>query len=164
MATILEGLNAISQAVGGAGEAESNLEALNQISEALGGSADAESNADAIANIAENASGGSSDFSTAEVTVTFAPSTSEGGLPTILDVSLPNIVYLGHPDMQYFISSVISGSGGTATFTAVLYQGKAVALSADYYIKNLSGDIEWNDDIGNYIITGDCAFTLSETE
>ena len=58
MATILEGLNAISQAVGGAGEAESNLEALNQISEALGGSADAENNADAVANIAENASGG----------------------------------------------------------------------------------------------------------
>lgn len=58
MATILEGLNAISQAVGGTGEAESNLEALNQISGALGGSADAENNADAIANIAENASGG----------------------------------------------------------------------------------------------------------
>jgi len=58
MATILEGLNAISQAVGGAGEAESNLEALNQISEALGGSADATENAEAIANIAENASGG----------------------------------------------------------------------------------------------------------
>ena len=58
MATILEGLNAISQAVGGAGEAESNLEALNQISEALGGSADATENAEAVANIAENASGG----------------------------------------------------------------------------------------------------------
>lgn len=58
MATILEGLNAISQAVGGTGEAESNLEALNQISEALGGSADATENAEAIANIAENASGG----------------------------------------------------------------------------------------------------------
>ena len=58
MATILEGLNAISQAVGGAGEAESNLEALNAISGALGGSADATENAEAIANIAENASGG----------------------------------------------------------------------------------------------------------
>lgn len=58
MATILEGLNQIAQAVGGAGGAESNLEALNQISEALGGSADATENAEAIANIAENASGG----------------------------------------------------------------------------------------------------------
>lgn len=58
MATILEGLNAISQAVGGTAEAENNLEALNAISAALGGSADAENNADAIANIAENASGG----------------------------------------------------------------------------------------------------------
>lgn len=58
MATILDGLNAISQAVGGTGEAESNLEALNQISEALGGSANATENAEAIANIAENASGG----------------------------------------------------------------------------------------------------------
>jgi len=58
MATILEGLNQISQAVGGTGEAESNLEALNQISEALGGNADATENAEAIANIAENASGG----------------------------------------------------------------------------------------------------------
>ena len=119
---------------------------------------------DALREEIESGGGGSSDFSTATVTVTFVPSTSGGGLPTILGASLPNIVYLGHPDMQYFISSDISGSGGTATFTAVLYQGKAVARSADYYIKNLSGDIEWNDDIGNYIITGDCAFTLSETE
>ena len=88
MATILEGLNAISQAVGGAGEAESNLEALNQISEALGGSADATENAEAIANIAENASGGggSSDFTTAEVTLNITTA-SGAAIDSFVDVS-----------------------------------------------------------------------------
>lgn len=72
MATILEGLNDIVEALGGSTVAEHNLEALNAISGALGGDTDAASNAEAIANIAQNASsggGGTSDFSTAKVTV-----------------------------------------------------------------------------------------------
>lgn len=60
MATILEGLNQISEKLGGTSNAKQTLEALNAISGALGGETDAENNADAIANIAENASGGGS--------------------------------------------------------------------------------------------------------
>lgn len=72
MATILEGLNKLSGALGGAETATENLEALNAIAGALGGETTATSNADAIDQIAEHASGGggSSDFSTAEVTIT----------------------------------------------------------------------------------------------
>lgn len=71
MATILEGLNKLSGALGGAETATENLEALNAIAGALGGETTATNNADAIDQIAEHASGGggSSDFSTAEVTI-----------------------------------------------------------------------------------------------
>lgn len=88
MATILEGLNAISQAVGGTGEAESNLEALNAISAALGGSADAENNADAIANIAENASGGGGGSDHNPATVTITNNGAAAPLTVIVDVYL----------------------------------------------------------------------------
>ena len=72
MATILEELNKLSGALGGAETATENLEALNAIAGALGGETNATNNADAIDQIAEHASGGggSSDFSTVEVTIT----------------------------------------------------------------------------------------------
>ena len=58
MATILEGLNKLSGALGGAETATENLEALNAIAGALGGETTATNNADAIDQIAEHASGG----------------------------------------------------------------------------------------------------------
>lgn len=113
MATILEGLNAISQAVGGAGEAESNLEALNQISEALGGSADATENAEAIANIAENASGGGgSDLALVNVTIT-------NNRETALSINLPVV------DTDEFRTSpsVVVNSGETKTAKVPIVSG-----------------------------------------
>lgn len=103
MATILEGLNAISQAVGGAGEAESNLEALNQISEALGGSADATENAEAIANIAENASGGggSGSLKYGEVTINVAS-----------DFPMPNVEVQTIIDGMFSYVPIERGSSG----------------------------------------------------
>lgn len=58
MATILEGLNKLSGALGGAETATENLEALNAIAGALGGETTATNNADAIDQIAEHATGG----------------------------------------------------------------------------------------------------------
>lgn len=161
MATILDGLNAISQAVGGTGEAESNLEALNQISEALGGAADAENNADAVANIAENASGGggSSDFSTAEVT--FVNNSS-----STVNVTLP-CVYQGEGHEHDS-----SGTGldvdfeESATFTIILYKSyadysigwnEAVQLNITY-----TGDVEpspFGANIG--YVKGNATFTIT---
>ena len=69
MATILEGLNKLSGALGGAETATENLDALNAISAALGGSADAENNADAIDQIAEHASGCGGGFTSVEVQI-----------------------------------------------------------------------------------------------
>lgn len=157
MATILEGLNQIAEAVGGTAEAESNLEALNAISAALGGSADAENNADAIANIAENASGGggggSSDFSTATVTVVISETTIQAGL------NLPNTLALG-PDglADIHTESGINESAGTKT--VILYQGTSYIGDPDEIIISTSGNIEdWEY---GYLIKGDCTLTVKK--
>lgn len=155
MATILEGLNAISQAVGGAGGAESNLEALNAISAALGGSSDAENNADAIANIAENASGGggSSDFSTATVTVVVDSNPSEYDWYCEVMFSI-NTGELPPINETYFTSS--------GAVNVVLYQGEAdVILGCDdgtLTVASYSGDITVGDTI---VLTGDAEIHIS---
>lgn len=140
----------------GAGEAESNLEALNYISEALGGSADATENAEAIANIAENASGGggSSDFSTAEVTITW---------DTTSPLAYENLINIGteSEDLVYLISKPISGQ---SVEEVVLYKGRQSFAPSNVFVKNLSGSIAFDEETENYQITGDCSFTLSETE
>lgn len=159
MATILEGLNAISQAVGGTGGAESNLEALNQISEALGGSADAENNADAIVNIAENASGGgSSDFSTATVTIT---NNSNIGFSA-------NVAHV-------MLDEDVSSSGATLapsesiSINAILYKGACTySLTQDgasSVTVTLTGDIEPSP-MGNAFgtIYGNGTITITDAE
>ena len=162
MATILEGLNAISQAVGGTGGAESNLEALNQISEALGGSADATENAEAIANIAENASGGggSSDFTTATVTVTGVVTQGGGMMPSV-EVMLPHI-YEGVDGTEFISFVKLLENNDVVDLTVVLYKGLAIAFSDNSTITNLSGDITFDEDTSSYQITGDCSFTVTD--
>lgn len=142
MATILEGLNAISQAVGGTGEAESNLEALNQISAALGGSTDAENNADAIANIAENASGGggSSDFSTAEVTITNRTRTN-------YTLNLINVNVLG------MNSYILVGATQEVTVNVVLYHGEG-RCGVDFTDATVTGNVEFDAEEGFVLISG----------
>lgn len=153
MATILEGLNQIAQAVGGTGEAESNLEALNQISEALGGSADATENADAVANIAENASGGggSSDFTTATVTFTNSSSSPDttasiSGLVAILENHLSS-------------EPIIANGGETITVDFVVYKNQPVQayVGQGTYVSS-SGAVEYDD--GDLVITGDFSITI----
>lgn len=155
MATILEGLNAISQAVGGAGEAESNLEALNQISEALGGSADAAENAEAIANIAENASGGGGggNWSEAKVVVATTGQTAPGNL------TLYNVVEVVSETQVAFVEgrTVNEASG---TYTVLLYKGRNLVEDSDGIIVNYGGSITKNGDV--YEITGDGTLYVKE--
>ena len=139
MATILEGLNAISQAVGGAGEAESNHEALNAISEALGGSADAENNADAIANIAENASGGGGgggDWSEAKVTI------ATTGQTTPESLTLYNVVNVVSGTQEAFVGDrTVNDASGT--YTVLLYKGRNLVEDSDGIVVNYGGAITW---------------------
>lgn len=157
MATILEGLNAISQAVGGAGEAESNLEALNAISGALGGSADAENNAEAIANIAENASGGGGgDFTIAKVT--FINNTSVG-----LTLSLPIVFTNKKTGKEMLVSERSILTNNTEDFDVPLYKGMLVFYHSYFedggHTVTSSGNAETGD--GYTTITGDCTITIS---
>ena len=158
MATILDGLNAISQAVGGTGEAESNLEALNQISEALGGSADAENNADAIANIAENASGGGGggDFQKATVTLYYDKT---GTSPMLIKEQPIAEIDDGDADIPaaIVVHNVIVDNKSPKQVPIPLYKGKCVirAASQDYTI---SGNCADNGD-GSFTISGDCSIT-----
>lgn len=131
MATILEGLNQISQAVGGAGEAESNLEALNAISGALGGPADATENAEAIANIAENASGGGGTGSLkyGEITINVAS-----------DFPVPYVYVQTIIDGAFSYAEIESGSSGKMIVPLDIYDGEttmkgASPLNAAYQTK-----------------------------
>lgn len=161
MATILEGLNAISQAVGGAGEAESNLEALNQISEALGGSADATENAEAIANIAENASGGggSSDFSTVEVTVTNN---------STLDAMAFVPIRVDESGMSFAAPSFEIASGARATENVILCQGASLCnidMSSAVAVNiTATGSIQVVPDTTICHITGSGTITISDPQ
>ena len=123
MATILEGLNQIAEAVGGTAEAESNLEALNAISAALGGSADAENNADAIANIAENASGGGGGGASLNTSrITFQAADGDAAVMRVLSIDKSRLheefvvyeqsVSAGHP---LTVRSTVSNTSSTST-------------------------------------------------
>lgn len=155
MATILEGLNQISEKLGGASDAEQTLEALNAISGALGGETDAENNADAIANIAVNAAGGgggASDLSLATVTVTwtFAPLSQSGNMSFGLIIpSVKNQNGAEYMSQRSTITAYINANettSVTAEFMVPLYKGKFLS----------SGRFKWFDD--------GFGFDMSETE
>lgn len=134
MATILEGLNKLSGALGGAETATENLEALNAIAGALGGETTATNNADAIDQIAEHASGGggSSDFSTATVTIGFSGKNTTGAVAQCgATLVLPN---LGTPTNKKTLSAIyyweftvsVGGTGASMPILVPLYQGRAL--------------------------------------
>lgn len=156
MATILEGLNQIAQAVGGTGEAESNLEALNAISGALGGSADATENAEAIANIAENASGGGGDFTIAKVVV-------KAGDGVTLPVPMPMATVV-HADSASGAPNTILArlyyiaKGQTVEFETPLYKGLYICAveSTSSSGPTITGAAEYNAEQQMLTITGDC--------
>lgn len=116
MATILEGLNKLSGALGGAETATENLEALNAIAGALGGETNATNNADAIDQIAEHASGG----------VTVEP----------LEVT-ENGTYTAPDGKAYTPVTVnVEGSGGDFSTAKVTFiNNKSVAQKLDFPIK-----------------------------
>ena len=166
MATILEGLNKLSGALGGAETATENLEALNAIAGALGGETTSTNNADAIDQIAEHASGGggSSDFSTATVTLNLTY--PEG---VVADIARIN---------TYFDISQASVYGGNIytdsdNVEVVLYQNKCSvyeikgsAGNTDYAAENItvSGSVVFDAEAGAYIVTGDCTFSANMVE
>lgn len=155
MATILEGLNKLSGALGGAETATENLEALNAIAGALGGETTATNNADAIDQIAEHASGGggSSDFSTAEVTfINNSTKVCEFDLICVTDdltagfnviqnqTRVVNALFYRDQSMNGYLHSVEGGS--------------AVSMS-------FSGDIE-DDGDGYFIVSGAGTVTITD--
>lgn len=152
MATILDGLNAISQAVGGTGEAESNLEALNQISEALGGSADATENAEAIANIAENASGGGGELSNVRVTI----KNSTSSVATFTYIEYDNGSSLPSPAGR--VNSGATNTIDVQANSAIFPQNIGASVSW----RVLSGDAVWNG-IYAYVKSGDCSLEVYNT-
>lgn len=157
MSTILEGLNKLSGALGGAETATENLDALNAIAGALGGETNATNNADAIDQIAEHASGGggSSDFSTAEVYYNNKKTTFTAYFPTGYYDEYQGEVTAYSTSMQ-----TISGGNAHDTYQVILYKG---ACLADF--TNATGSISITGDAtnnGGYItITGDCTITIN---
>lgn len=96
--------------------------------------------------------GGSSDFSTAEVTVTaFDPG-----------VTLAMPVIITFDDVPMLAPSV--GVNSTPkTLIVPLYKGKAVLVDEDYGESAvITGDIEYDEDLEAYIISGDGTITLTE--
>lgn len=92
-------------------------------------------------------SGGSSDFSTATVTI----------VGTTPDVEF-ECVSIDEDGMH----QTISVSTGSGTATVVLYQGSASLINNnEYEIMSISGDIEYDVAMDEYIITGDCTITIS---
>lgn len=156
MATILEGLNKLSGALGGAETATENLEALNAIAGALGGETNATSNADAIDQIAEHASGGGGgggDWSEAKVTVATTGQTAPENL------TLYNVVTVVSEMQAAFVeASVVNQASGT--YTVLLYKGRNLVEDLDGIIVDYGGSITKNGDV--YEITGDGSLTVKE--
>ena len=154
MATILEGLNQIAEAVGGTAEAESNLEALNAIAGALGGETNATNNADAIDQIAEHASGGGGgDFSTATVTITV--DTTE---TTTAELMLYNVVHI--EDGFAFIGEESAVNSDNGSYDVILYQNKCVLDDSGESVLSAEGSAEQIE--GGYLIKGDCQLTVKQ--
>lgn len=160
MATILEGLNAISQAVGGAGEAESNLEALNQISEALGGSADATENAEAIANIAENASGGGGggggDITIAKVTMSAGRSAQFNSILVPLAQIIHENPETGAPNTMLVSVHTLTNGSVIPNAEVPLFRGKCIVSGLSAKPTTITGAAEYNAEQQMLTITGDC--------
>ena len=95
--------------------------------------------------------GGSSDFSTAEVTII----TASGKANTII---FP-FVY----DGEYSAVGATFNNEGTHTFTVPLYKGEGDATIASIEEINISvtGNIEYVEADGIFIITGDGSITIS---
>lgn len=161
MATILEGLNKLSGALGGAETATENLEALNAIAGALGGETNATNNADAIDQIAEHASGGggSSDFSTVEVTVT-----NNSTLDTMAFVP----IRVDESGMSFAAPSFEIASGTHATVNVILCQGASLCdidtSSAVAVNITATGSIQVVPDATICQITGSGTITISDPQ
>lgn len=96
--------------------------------------------------------GGESDFTTAEVTVTaFDPG-----------VTFAMPVIITYDDVPMLAPSV--GVNSTPkTLMVPLYKGKAVLVDEDYGESAvITGDIEYDEDLEAYIISGDGTITLTE--
>lgn len=103
--------------------------------------------------------GGSSDFSTVEVTFV-------NNSALRFDFSIPNIV--DEEEETAALGNIDSaGIGSGVTINVILYKGYCLAalnmISQGTPVVALSGDIS---DLGNsnYLITGDCTITLSDSE
>jgi len=163
MSTILEGLNKLSGALGGAETATENLEALNAIAGALGGETTSTNNADAIDMIAEHASGGggSSDFSTATVTIV----NNSGETVTNVNATLAfeeNALGEGSPATSFPSTIMPVESGETSTIQVILYKGNGVIdpiNNSSLFDISFSGNIE---DVGQILlVSGDGTITFS---
>lgn len=153
MATILEGLNKLSGALGGAETATENLEALNAIAGALGGETNATNNADAIDQIAEHASGGggSSDFTTATIT-----STNEG--------TIDQGPFLDENQGIEYISTRKTVRPGEP-LECVLYKGNAVLfMNSLTPVVSFTGSATALQEGELYLVTGDCEFTFDSIQ
>lgn len=104
----------------------------------------------AYSPVTVNVSGGSSDFSTAEVTVNI-----QGG--EIDEMS--GCVAVDDPDYGgYSVCTLVSGE----TSTVILYKGRALVVPLESYSTNeATGGIVYDEDSGNFIVTGDGTISVS---
>lgn len=111
----------------------------------------------------EGGGGGSSDFSTALVTISYTGTKLDNF--SSLRFILCNAIDTGEFAGTIGSIAIDSFGGLTQTATVILYKGKASAYreytSLDYDT-TLTGDIEYDADNGDYIITGDCTITISD--
>lgn len=92
--------------------------------------------------------GGSSDFSTAEVTIVNHP----------MSINLPVIVVDSEANLECIMCPYIPTED--ETFTIALYKGHCYYDADDSAINDISGSIQYDDDLAMFDITGNCTITF----
>lgn len=156
--TTVEALKDLYVALGGeladVQDMSTNVAVLNAISAKYSGASDAVLNPEAVANIAAVADqiggggggGGESDFSTAQVTIVNPP----------MFLNLP--VLVDNPEYVTGIMSKYYPLEDENTITIALYKGHCYYTGGN--IQTVSGNIQLDETLNLYDITGDCTITF----
>ena len=97
--------------------------------------------------------GGGGDWTDAKLTVTLDAGT------TTYELYADNIIYISG-DVANIASVVINATAGI--YPILLYKNKCYIEDEDALITSSSGNIEFDSDAGEYIITGDCSITVKK--
>lgn len=154
--TTVEALKDLYVALGGeladVQDMSTNVAVLNAISAKYSGASDAVLNPEAVANIAAVADqigggGGESDFSTAQVTIVNPPILVK--LPVLVNDTETNMTGIA---CEYALKE------DENTITVALYKGHCYYIRTN--VQDVSGNIQYNETLQLYDITGDCTITF----